>query len=120
METFKPKNIKNGFAATRLVPFDPNWVLIQLNIQLKMPILPGSCASRAPRNGIGLACCSASDIFAIYAKRATKLLAEIKADIPRGNSTYSMGVLLKMNWVRALTTDLPAWLCFIVAALKTL
>jgi hypothetical protein len=58
--------------------------------------------------------------IAIYAKGALKLLAEIKNDIPKGNSTYSMGVWLKMNWVRALTTDLPAWLCFIVAALKTL
>lgn len=58
--------------------------------------------------------------IAIYGKGALKLLAEIKADVPKGNSTYSMGVWLKMNWVRALTTDLPAWLCFIVGALKAL
>ncbi|TVY16903.1 hypothetical protein LARI1_G007193 [Lachnellula arida] len=56
----------------------------------------------------------------IYARRALKLLAEIENDVPKGNSTYSMGVWLKMNWVRAVTTDLPALLCFIVAALKTL
>jgi hypothetical protein len=58
--------------------------------------------------------------IAIYAKGALKLLSDIKGDVPKGNSTYSMGVWLKMNWVRALTTDLPAWVCFVVAALKTL
>ncbi|TVY89103.1 hypothetical protein LAWI1_G008380 [Lachnellula willkommii] len=57
---------------------------------------------------------------AIYARRALKLLAEIENDVPKGNSTYSMGIWLKMNWVRAVTTDLPALLCFVVAALKTL
>ena len=49
-----------------------------------------------------------------------KLLAEIKNDVPKGESTYSMGVWLKMNWIRALLTDLPAWFFFIVAALKVL
>lgn len=58
--------------------------------------------------------------IAIYAKGAPKLLADIKNDVPRGNNTYSMEVWLKMNLVRALTTDLPAWVCFIVAALKAL
>lgn len=58
--------------------------------------------------------------IAIFARGALKLLAEIKGDVPKGNSTYSMGVWLTMNWIRALTTDLPAWVCFIVAALKTL
>jgi hypothetical protein len=58
--------------------------------------------------------------IAIYGKRALRLLREIKADIPKGNSTYTMGVWLRMNWIRALTTDLPAWLSFIVAALKSL
>jgi hypothetical protein len=56
----------------------------------------------------------------IFGKGALKLLKEIREDIPKGNSTYSMGVWLRMNWLRALTTDLPALLCFIVAALKTL
>lgn len=58
--------------------------------------------------------------IAIYAKTALRLLAEIKADVPKSNSTYSMGIWLTMNWVRALTTDFPAWICFIVAALKAL
>jgi len=58
--------------------------------------------------------------IAIYAKGALKLLSDIKEDVPKGNSTYSMGVWLKMNWVRAVTTDMPAWVCFVVAALKTL
>jgi len=58
--------------------------------------------------------------IAIFAKRALKLLREIKEDVPKGNATYSMGVWLRMNAIRAFTTDFPAWICFIVAALKTL
>jgi hypothetical protein len=58
--------------------------------------------------------------IAIYGKKAIGLLADIKADRPKGNSSHSMSVWLTMNWIRALTTDLPAWLCFIVAALKAL
>jgi hypothetical protein len=56
----------------------------------------------------------------LFGPTALKLLAEIKNDIPKGNSTYSMGVWLKMNWIRALITDFPALVCFTVAALKTL
>jgi hypothetical protein len=56
----------------------------------------------------------------IYGPTALKLLSEIKNDVPKGNSTCSMGVWLKMNWTRALLTDFPAWIFFIVAALKTL
>jgi hypothetical protein len=58
--------------------------------------------------------------IAIYAKGALKLLADIRNDVPRGNSTHTMEAWLKMHWVRSLTTDLPAWICFIVAALKVL
>ena len=32
METFKSETIKNGFAATGLIPFNPERVLSQLNI----------------------------------------------------------------------------------------
>lgn len=58
--------------------------------------------------------------IAIYARKAIGLLADIKADVPKGNSTHSMGVWLKMNMLRTATTDFPAWLCFITAALKAL
>ncbi|KAF2741949.1 hypothetical protein M011DRAFT_472607 [Sporormia fimetaria CBS 119925] len=58
--------------------------------------------------------------IAIYANGALKLLADIRNDIPKGNSTHSMSVWLRMNWIRALTTDLPAFVCFVVAALKIL
>lgn len=58
--------------------------------------------------------------IAIYGKKALGLLADIRNDVPKGNSSHSMAVWLKMNWIRALTTDLPAWGCFIVAALKAL
>ncbi|GAM83625.1 hypothetical protein ANO11243_016130 [Dothideomycetidae sp. 11243] len=58
--------------------------------------------------------------IAVYGKRALGLLADIRNDVPKGNSTHSMAVWLKMNCIRAVTTDLPAWVCFIVAALKAL
>jgi hypothetical protein len=40
--TYKASNIQNGFAAAGLVPFDPDRVYQQLNIQLKTPTPPGS------------------------------------------------------------------------------
>ena len=42
MEAFKADTIKNGFTAAGLVPFNPERVLEQLNIQLKTPTPPGS------------------------------------------------------------------------------
>lgn len=42
IEAFKPDTVKNGFEATGLVPFKPERVLEQLNIQLKTPTPPGS------------------------------------------------------------------------------
>lgn len=44
-ETYKPENLINGFAATGLVPFNPDRVLTQLNVQLKTPTPPGSRSS---------------------------------------------------------------------------
>ncbi|KKA17135.1 Transposase [Rasamsonia emersonii CBS 393.64] len=51
-EAFKSENIKNGFAATGLVPFQPDRVLLQLNIQLKTPTPPGSRAGTIPTNWV--------------------------------------------------------------------
>ena len=51
-EAFKSENIKNGFAAAGLVPFCPDRVLIQLNIQLKTPTPPGSCAGSILTNWV--------------------------------------------------------------------
>ena len=42
IETFKQDTIKNSFAASGLIPFRPEKVLEKLNIQLKIPIPPGS------------------------------------------------------------------------------
>ena len=39
---YKAENIRNGFAATGLVPFDPDRVYQQLDIQVKTPTPPGS------------------------------------------------------------------------------
>lgn len=41
-EAFKMDNIKSGFMATGLVPYDPERVLTQLDIYLKTPTPPGS------------------------------------------------------------------------------
>ncbi|ODM21664.1 hypothetical protein SI65_02508 [Aspergillus cristatus] len=53
-EAFKMENIRNSFAASGLVPFNPERVLGQLNIQLKTPTLPGSqstnSAPKTPHN----------------------------------------------------------------------
>jgi len=54
----------------------------------------------------------------LYARMALRLIADVEDGVPRGNVTESLAGWLKMNWVRALTTDLPAWLCFVTAALK--
>ena len=42
MDAFKMESIKNSFAASGLIPFCPERVLEQLNIQLKTPTPPGS------------------------------------------------------------------------------
>nr|A0A7L9EYL3.1 RecName: Full=Epoxidase xenD; AltName: Full=Xenoacremones biosynthesis cluster protein D; Flags: Precursor [Xenoacremonium sp. BF-2018a]QOJ72662.1 XenD [Xenoacremonium sp. BF-2018a] len=55
-----------------------------------------------------------------YVGTALNWIANIENGMPKGNVTYSMGNWLKMNWTRALITDLPAWVCFITAALKVL
>jgi hypothetical protein len=41
-EAFTPQNIRSGFAATGLMPFEPNRVIQKLRIQLKTPTPPGS------------------------------------------------------------------------------
>jgi hypothetical protein len=41
-EAFKSQTIQNGFKATGIVPFQPDYVLQQLDIQLRTPTPPGS------------------------------------------------------------------------------
>lgn len=55
-----------------------------------------------------------------FVPMALRRIAAIEDGFPKGNVVRSMEAWLRMNWVRALTTDLPAWLCFVVAALKAL
>lgn len=99
-----------------ILGYPANYILAILNLLLSREQVLASGADKWYMLGLLF---SAGHI-AIFGKRAIKLLAEIKNDVPKGNSTYSMGVWLRMNWVRALVTDLPAWFCFIVAALKAL
>jgi hypothetical protein len=99
-----------------ILGYPTNYILGILNLLVARDQLH---AARSEKwYGLGLA--FSVGHIAIFARRALKLLAEIKNDVPKGNSTYSMGVWLRMNWIRALTTDFPAWVCFVVAALKTL
>ena len=46
-KVFKIGNIKNGFMATGLIPYNPERVLAQLNIYLKTPTPPGSQSSNS-------------------------------------------------------------------------
>jgi hypothetical protein len=46
-EAFKSETIKSGFAASGIVPYNPERVLEKLNIQLKTPTPPGSQCSNS-------------------------------------------------------------------------
>lgn len=48
--TYRPGNIKIGFAAAGLVPFSPDRVVSQLNIKPKTLTLPGSRGSISQRS----------------------------------------------------------------------
>jgi hypothetical protein len=45
IEAFKPETIKNSFAATGLLPYNPDRVLSKLNIRLRIPTPPSSRGS---------------------------------------------------------------------------
>jgi hypothetical protein len=47
IEAFKAETIKNSFLATGLVPYDPNRVISNLNIQLRTPTPPPSRGSQS-------------------------------------------------------------------------
>nr|A0A8F4S8P5.1 RecName: Full=Epoxidase pydX; AltName: Full=Pyrrocidines biosynthesis cluster protein X; Flags: Precursor [Acremonium sp.]QXF14598.1 PydX [Acremonium sp.] len=55
-----------------------------------------------------------------YMRTALDRIGMIERGVPRGNVTSSMESWLRMNRTRALVTDLPAWICFVTAALKAL
>ncbi len=99
-----------------LIGYPTNYALALLNLAVARKALYAAGATKWYLLGLAFS----FGHIAIYGKRAIKLLADIRNDVPKGNSTHSMAVWLKMNWIRALTTDLPAWTCFIVAALKAL
>jgi len=50
-----------------------------------------------------------------YAKPILGLLRDIPGDVPKGNVVESMKRWLRIHWVRTLTTDLPAWVFFVMA-----
>ena len=55
-----------------------------------------------------------------FVPMALRRIAAIENNVPKGKVVLSMEAWLRMNWVRGLITDLPAWICFIIAALKAL
>jgi hypothetical protein len=60
---------------------------------------------------------AAAHLF-IFGVKALKLLAMIRGGKPEGESTVSMGKWLEMHLLRSVTVDLPAVICFVVAALS--
>ena len=56
----------------------------------------------------------------LYLKMALERIAAIEQGRPKDNVTVSMGRWLHMNWARGLITDLPAWVFWIVAAVKAM
>jgi hypothetical protein len=86
---FKAENIQNGFAATGLVPFDPDRVYHQLNIQLNTPTPPGSRSSNSqsscfqtPRNPRQLRR-QATTIKSLISQRTTSPLSPINRALDR-------------------------------------
>ncbi|KAI4937917.1 hypothetical protein J4E85_000354 [Alternaria conjuncta] len=90
------------------------WVLI---IFYPVNYLLGILNLLIPEHQYGSTTCLAHMLFA---PTALQRIAAIEKNVPKGNVVISMESWLRMNWIRAWTTDLPAWVCFIVAALKAL
>jgi len=55
-----------------------------------------------------------------YGGMAVRLLKAIRNGEPEGKTTKSMGDWLRMHWARTFTTDLPAVICFTIAAVVAL
>ncbi|KAL7929269.1 hypothetical protein V8C35DRAFT_315950 [Trichoderma chlorosporum] len=97
-----------------LILFYPiNYVLGSLNLYIDKDRNPESTKWYVLGLGFSLA-------HMLFIQMALRLIAAIENDEPKGNVTRSMAGWLRMNWIRGLITDLPAWLCFINAALITL
>jgi hypothetical protein len=56
----------------------------------------------------------------VFGQKALKLLAMIRGGKPGGESTVSMGKWLEMHRLRSFVVDLPAMVCFVVAALSVM
>ena len=56
----------------------------------------------------------------IWGQKALGLLAMIRGGEPSGETTVSMGRWLEMHGLRSFAVDLPAMVCFIVAALSVM
>lgn len=56
----------------------------------------------------------------IWGQKALGLLAMIRGGEPGGETTVSMGRWLEMHRLRSFAVDLPAMVCFIVAALSVM
>ncbi|KAL1979193.1 hypothetical protein VTN96DRAFT_6521 [Rasamsonia emersonii] len=93
MEAFKFDNIKNGFAATGLLPFNPERVLTQLNIQLKTPTPPGSRAGSTLTNWVPE---TPHNIIELHHQAATiKALLKRRTQSPPSPTDAALNQLIK-------------------------
>lgn len=98
-----------------IIGYPLNYIFGVLNLMVKYDQLRESGAATWYILGLMF---SLAHMF--YLKIALGRIAAIEKGTPKGNVTVSMGRWLKMNWVRGLITDLPAWVFWIVAALKAI
>lgn len=76
-DSFKESIIQSAFAATGLVPLDPDWVLSKLNIRLQSPPLPDRPGSQGSTSGSNIS---------IGIPQTTKQLAKRKSRLDSGLS----------------------------------
>ncbi|CAI6230545.1 unnamed protein product [Periconia digitata] len=77
---------------------------------------PGQFATKLYGTGMLF---SLAHIF-VFGPRMLGLLEDIKKGVPEGDVMGSLGTWLRINWVRAWTTDFLAWGCFVGAAAASL
>jgi hypothetical protein len=92
-----------------------NYILGILNLLIARDELYAASATKWYVLGLTL-----SIAHMYFVKTALHCIGCIEKGVPKDNVVQSMGAWLRMNWIRGWITDFPAWLCFIVGALKVL
>ncbi|OCF33540.1 hypothetical protein I316_04612 [Kwoniella heveanensis BCC8398] len=98
------------------------WLLRNSSFSLGFPFGSGSSSSAAAISGDGIAkTWYAAGVFFAFAHmffgpKALGLLKKIREGEPAGRPTTSLATWLKMHTIRAFVADLPAVICFAIAA----